>query len=60
MPENAVGGRYANLRVDDLETVDYHSVGSGLDPKADQFEKTGVCRCTNQSALPPGAAGATP
>jgi hypothetical protein len=27
MPENAVGGRFANLCVDDLETVDHHSVG---------------------------------
>ena len=46
MLENAVRGRYAKLRVDDLETVDDHSVGSGLDPKADQFKKTGVCHRT--------------
>ena len=38
--------RGPHLFVDDLETVDNHSVGSGLDSKADQFEKTGVCHCT--------------
>jgi len=33
-------GADTNLRVDHLETVDNHVVGSGLDPKADQFKKT--------------------
>ena len=42
MPKGSVRRRRAELRVDHPEAVDNHPVISGLDPKAYQFEETGV------------------